>query len=191
MQATQNSSTTIMVQWNAEKDQVILKGIFKFHEIKNSAPLLEYLAKEIGDGCTPKAVSHRLNNIRNSGNNNGTRSSGGTRPNGSVTHTPTRATSTPRTPRSRAKATPNKKKVSSNESDGGPEGLLDEDDEVMSPLAARGKRGARQSYAEPESEEEHSDYQMSKRVKTEPIDDDNESTLGGVANEDVEEEEEV
>jgi hypothetical protein len=25
-------------------------GIFKFHEIKNSKPLLDYLAKEIGGG---------------------------------------------------------------------------------------------------------------------------------------------
>jgi hypothetical protein len=59
--------TAIMVNWNAEKDQIvtsasrhhlkafahisqILKGIFKFHDIKSSAPLLKYLAEQIGEG---------------------------------------------------------------------------------------------------------------------------------------------
>ncbi|KAH4478218.1 hypothetical protein HBH89_253170 [Parastagonospora nodorum] len=43
-------ATAIMVQWTADKDQIILKGIFKFCDIKSSAPLLKYLAEQIGGG---------------------------------------------------------------------------------------------------------------------------------------------
>jgi hypothetical protein len=57
-----------MVSWTAEKDQTVsahptlfhrtatnsasqlVKGIFAFCDIKNSAPLLKYLAAEIGEG---------------------------------------------------------------------------------------------------------------------------------------------
>lgn len=35
---------------NALTTPQILRGIFAFHDIKNSQPLLEYLAKEIGEG---------------------------------------------------------------------------------------------------------------------------------------------
>jgi hypothetical protein len=35
----------------------ILRGIFAFHDIKNSQPLLQYLAKEIGEG---KLTAHAL-----------------------------------------------------------------------------------------------------------------------------------
>ncbi|CAI6333482.1 unnamed protein product [Periconia digitata] len=56
-----------MVQWTAEKDQLLLKGVFQFNNITFSKPLLEHLASMVGEDCTPKAVSHRLNNIKNSG----------------------------------------------------------------------------------------------------------------------------
>ncbi|KAF1974667.1 hypothetical protein BU23DRAFT_567460 [Bimuria novae-zelandiae CBS 107.79] len=54
-----------MVTWTAEKDQQLLKGVFQFCDIKMSGPLVEYLAGIIGEGCTPKAVTHRLTNIKN------------------------------------------------------------------------------------------------------------------------------
>lgn len=63
------TATVKMVNWTADKDQIvcvpsnsldsmvrvltipqILRGIFKFHDIKSSSRLLDYLAKEIGDG---------------------------------------------------------------------------------------------------------------------------------------------
>lgn len=56
-----------MVNWTAEKDAQLLVGIFEFTEIKFSQPLLKHLADKIGDGCTPKAVSHRLNIMRQKG----------------------------------------------------------------------------------------------------------------------------
>ncbi|KAL1608475.1 hypothetical protein SLS60_003417 [Paraconiothyrium brasiliense] len=56
-----------MVQWTPEKDQTLLKGVFQFADIKMSKELLEHLASLIGDGCTPKAIQHRLSNIKNTG----------------------------------------------------------------------------------------------------------------------------
>ncbi|KAI4608175.1 hypothetical protein J4E80_009183 [Alternaria sp. BMP 0032] len=176
-----------MVNWTADKDQVILKGIFKFHDIKSSAPLLKYLSEEIGGGeytpalqcyrnpispnCTPKAVSHRLSNIRKGGTTNA---------NGGAVASPTRTASTPKTPRSRAKAAPRKKKDASEEVDSdGPQGLID-DDEVLSPTAARGKRtlnGKRKPTYDETSDKEDGDVEvedeyvpMAKRVKEEPVD---------------------
>jgi hypothetical protein len=64
-----------MVQWNAEKDQIvrassrpmhfvfadfilqILKGIFKFHDIKSSAPLLKYLASHVSQIVRPRLLA--------------------------------------------------------------------------------------------------------------------------------------
>ncbi|CAO2649578.1 Nn.00g069630.m01.CDS01 [Neocucurbitaria sp. VM-36] len=157
-----------MVHWTAEKDQIILKGIFKFHDIKSSAPLLKYLADAIGEDCTPKAVSHRLTSIRNGGNG----SARGGRSNGSVSNTPARASTTSKTPRSRVvKSTPKKHKVSSDNSDGDSKGTVDDEDDLVSPSAAAGKRGKRHSYVEPESDGEDDGARVSKRVKLEPIDD--------------------
>ncbi|KAL6706670.1 hypothetical protein ACN47E_005212 [Coniothyrium glycines] len=157
-----------MVTWNAQKDQIILKGIFKFHDIKSGAPLLKYLAEQIGEGCTPKAVSHRLNNIRNSGTpcaNTSARSTPASTPK----RTPVKIT-----PRSRVKIS--KKQVS--DESGSSTGAMDDDEDVVSPSAARVKRGlsggARKSYAELESEEDES-TPSKKRFKYEPFDDDDSS----------------
>ncbi|KAI4906003.1 hypothetical protein J4E90_011001 [Alternaria incomplexa] len=170
-----------MVNWTADKDQVILKGIFKFHDIKSSAPLLKYLSEDIGGDeytpalqyyCTPKAVSHRLSNIRKGGTTNA---------NGGAVASPTRTASTPKTPRSRAKATPRKKKDVSEEVDSdGPQGLM-KDDDVLSPAAARGKRtlnGKRKPTYDETSDKEEEDLEvedvyvpMAKRVKEEPVED--------------------
>ncbi|KAF2654764.1 hypothetical protein K491DRAFT_693566 [Lophiostoma macrostomum CBS 122681] len=56
-----------MVNWNSDKDAKLLLGIFEFQEIKASQALLTHLANKIGEGCTPKAVSHRLNNLKKTG----------------------------------------------------------------------------------------------------------------------------
>jgi hypothetical protein len=156
----------------------LLKGIFQFCEIKNSAPLLAYLAKQIGDGtsrisptsaslsltfysidCTPKAVSHRLTNLRNTG-----------KPlNGSPAKS---AASTPKTPKSRAK----KQKPATSESDE-PEGLQDEP-EAASPLAGKKRRRAtpkknvdyKETDGEDDSDEkEYIPFQGWKKVKKEPV----------------------
>jgi len=128
---------------------------------------IDILANTQPSDCTPKAVSHRLTNIRK----------GGTTP---ANASPTRAASTPKTPRSKAKPVPRKKKTVSEDADSdGPQGLMD-DDEVLSPSAARGKRtlnGKRKptydetSDKEDEEGEVEDDYvPMAKRVKEEPVD---------------------
>ncbi|PVI07634.1 hypothetical protein DM02DRAFT_666546 [Periconia macrospinosa] len=101
-----------MVQWTAEKDQILLKGVFQFNDIKFSQPLLKHLAELIGDECTPKAVSHRLNNIKNSGKPAKSATDGATA--SPIKKTPTKkGTAAPATPRSNksAKSTAAKKKA--------------------------------------------------------------------------------
>ncbi|KAI4913381.1 hypothetical protein J4E85_010835 [Alternaria conjuncta] len=161
-----------MVNWTADKDQIILKGIFKFHDIKSSAPLLKYLSEEIGGDCTPKAVSHRLTNIRKGGT---------TSANAGTVASPRPAASKPKTPRSKAKPVPRKEKAVSEDADSdGPQGLMD-DDEILSPTASRGKRtlnGKRKpTYDETSDKEEEEEVEvedeyvpMAKRVKEEPVD---------------------
>lgn len=111
--------------------------------------------------CTPKAVSHRLNNIRGGGKSGATRS---------APNTPkSKRVATPKTAGGRAKVTPRKKV--DNDYDSGPEGPIDDAEEMQSPSAARGKRAANNnkiSYAESDSETEGRDDGMQKRVKTEP-----------------------
>ncbi|KAF2630449.1 hypothetical protein BU25DRAFT_456179 [Macroventuria anomochaeta] len=158
-----------MINWDATKDQTILRGIFAFHNIKNSQPLLEYLAKEIGEGCTPKAVSHRLTSLRKSDkimNSDGSSA------------TPKKVVSTPRTPRTptssrgRAKASRSKKNTDNYTiSDD-----ADEDDKpVASPSVGRKRvrtSKAPASYAESDAttgDDEEEFTPVSKRVKTEPV----------------------
>lgn len=134
--------------------------------------------------CTPKAVSHRLSNIRKGGT---------THANAGAVASTTPTASTPKTPRSRAKATPRKKKEVSEEVDSdGPQGLMD-DDEVLSPTAARGKRtlnGKRKPTYDETSDKEVEEVEvedtyvpMAKRVKEEAVDEE-----GVVVEELVEEE---
>jgi hypothetical protein len=112
--------------------------------------------------CTPKAVSHRLNNIRNHGKPLPNSASAG--------NTPEKVATTPKTPRSRAKATPKKAAPIETESDdGGPEGFLD------SPSARRSSKKRKMNaptYAETDNsgdeiEEEYLPF--NKRVKVEPV----------------------
>jgi hypothetical protein len=103
----------------------------------------------------------------------------------SATNTPSKssAANTPKfTARPRAKDTPRKKKQVSEDVDSdGPSGLIG-DDEVLSPTAARGKRDMsggvkrevdyKESYAEEEGEVEEDYVPMAKRVKAEPVEND-------------------
>jgi hypothetical protein len=98
---------------------------------------------------------------------------------GATTVLPASATSTPAkaakpkttTSRSRAKATPKSKKPASSDD----EVPLD-DEELLSPSAARGKRtAAKRSYIESDMDDDQEDQEdgyipMGKRVKTEPVD---------------------
>ncbi|KAH3976207.1 hypothetical protein HBH64_090440 [Parastagonospora nodorum] len=180
-----------MVQWTADKDQIILKGIFKFCDIKSSAPLLKYLAEQIGGGksclsfplhqyvqllthptdCTSKAVSHRLANIRNHG-----------KPlPASTGNTPVKAIMTPKTPRSRAKATPKKPRtpVESESESGGPEGLLESPSPSVKRTSAKRQRSASKVvYAETDgsdvTEEEYIPYGGTKKIKREYAEDEGE-----------------
>jgi hypothetical protein len=103
----------------------------------------------------------------------------------STTNTPSKSSAAdiPKSiPLPRTKTTPRKKKQVSEEVDSdGPSGLID-DDEVLSPTAARGKRGMsggvkrKLEYKESDAEEEgaaEEDYvPMAKRVKAEPVEND-------------------
>ena len=103
----------------------------------------------------------------------------------STTNTPSKSSAAdiPKSiPLPRTKKTPRKKKQVSEEVDSdGPSGLID-DDEVLSPTAARGKRGMsggvkrKLEYKESDAEEEgaaEEDYvPMAKRVKAEPVEND-------------------
>ncbi|KAF2789294.1 hypothetical protein K505DRAFT_365739 [Melanomma pulvis-pyrius CBS 109.77] len=79
-----------MVNWNGDKDAILLRGIFEVLDLKISMALCQKLADKIGEGCTAKAVSHRMNNLKNRGRPSGSTpsstprkaptSSGGSRP---------------------------------------------------------------------------------------------------------------
>jgi hypothetical protein len=111
-----------------------------------------------------------LNNIRNHGKP--LSSSTGT--------TPVKAVTTPKTPRSRAKASAKKLRtpMGTNESDNGePEGFL-ESPSVKRGLAKRPRSAPKSSYAESEgsdvTEEEYTPFGGVKRVKTEPVEEEEE-----------------
>ncbi|KAJ4988675.1 hypothetical protein SVAN01_05808 [Stagonosporopsis vannaccii] len=142
----------------------ILKGIFKFHEIKNSAPLLKYLAEEIGGGCTPKAVSHRLSNLRQSG-----------KPVNPSTPRKTHSTAkSPRTPSS-GRARASVKKIAKPEAEDTDEEL--DEELVSSPLVQRKRTRTpkmQKSYAESDAssgddEDEETFVPQTKKVKAEPV----------------------
>ncbi|KAF3053373.1 hypothetical protein E8E11_011744 [Didymella keratinophila] len=173
-----------MVNWSAEKDQTILRGIFAFHDIKNSQPLLEYLAKEIGEGCTPKAVSHRLTNLRKSGKMVNS---------GSASSTPIKKTATPRTPRTPASGrggvkAPKGKPMTDADT------TSEEEEPAPLPSVSR-KRGrsstAPKSYAESDATvgDEEEFTPKSKKVKDEPVEEEG-VTAATNANAPLEEEDE-
>jgi hypothetical protein len=114
--------------------------------------------------CTPKAVSHRLNNIRNHGKP--LAASTGT--------TPVKAATTPKTPRSRVKASAKKSRAAAgtSESDNGePEGLL-ESPSVKRGSVKRPHSAPKVSYAETDGSdvmEEYTPFGGVKRVKKEPV----------------------
>lgn len=142
--------------------------------------------------CTPKAVSHRLTNIKKTGKP----VAGGSAASSPVKKT---AASTPKktaTPRAKAGAAKTKKTTSASTSasdseENQPKGLLVEDDdseEAATPSMARSKRNMstlKRSYTESDQSSEDSEVEdeympMAKRVKTEPADEEA-SLFGGGA----------
>ncbi|KAJ4322182.1 hypothetical protein N0V94_002530 [Neodidymelliopsis sp. IMI 364377] len=162
-----------MVNWTAELDCKILKGIFTFHKIKSSGPLLDYLAKEIDlAGCTPKAVSHRLSNLRSSGKMTTT---------SSPAKAPEKAVATPRTPRAKVsgggkgKATPAKKIA---DEDTTSDGTVEMEEPVVSPSVRRKRTRVQStpvtydSASTGEGDDDDEEFTpVVKRVKAEPVDD--------------------
>ncbi|KAF2715337.1 hypothetical protein K504DRAFT_529528 [Pleomassaria siparia CBS 279.74] len=55
------------VKWDGDKDAILLMGIFEHCDLKIGTAICTALAKKIGEGCTAKAVSHRLNNLKSRG----------------------------------------------------------------------------------------------------------------------------
>ncbi|CAI9627656.1 unnamed protein product [Alternaria burnsii] len=172
---------TMPIKWTSELDAIVLHGVFEECNISFNKSLCAKIAERVsaaGMECTAKAVENRLYSWKKKN------VSGQTNLN-SATNTPSKssAANTPKsTPRPRAKATPRKKKQVSEDIDSdGPSGLMD-DDEVLSPTAARGKRGMsggvkrKVEYKESDAEEEggvEEDYvPMAKRVKAEPVEND-------------------
>ncbi|KAF1933637.1 uncharacterized protein M421DRAFT_395756 [Didymella exigua CBS 183.55] len=166
-----------MVNWTAEKDRTILKGIFKFHNIKNSQPFLEFLANEIGEGCTLKAVSNRLTNLRKSGKPVNS---------GSAASTPIKKSATPRTPRTpasgrgRSKAIPSKKFDNDDTTSDG-----EEEEPIVSPSIGR-KRGRAsacpQSYHESDAttgDEDEDFAPMNKKIKAELVEEEGVADTAG------------
>ncbi|KNG45135.1 hypothetical protein DDE82_003108 [Stemphylium lycopersici] len=170
------NSIKMPIRWTAELDAVLLHGVFEECNISFSKALCSKIAQRVADAgmpCTAKAIENRLYSWKKkniSGNSNLN----------SATSTPAKsALATPvKTPRSRAKVTPRAKKGFLETPDG-PEGLVDDDEVLLSPTAARGKRalnGKTQSYteAEEEGEEEGDDEEFvpkAKKVKSEPFED--------------------
>ncbi|KAF7672606.1 hypothetical protein GT037_009107 [Alternaria burnsii] len=169
------------IKWTSELDAILLHGVFEECNISFNKSLCTKIAERVsaaGMECTAKAVENRLYSWKKKN------VSGQTNLN-SATNTPSKssAANTPKsTPRARAKSTPRKKKQVSEEVDSdGPSGLVD-DDEVLSPTAARGKRclngKVKPKYAEASDNEDGSvdveeEYvPLAKRVKAEPVEDD-------------------
>ncbi|KAF2999262.1 hypothetical protein E8E13_003279 [Curvularia kusanoi] len=157
-----------MVNWDADKDRIILMGIFKFHDIKNSAPLLDYLAKEIGGG------DHRLSNLRQSGKMTKTGSlQTGSSPAGKKVVT-ARTPRTPASARGRVSKVVNSKKADNDNLDSDD---VSDDQSTSSPSIARKRRSSQvqKSYAESDAssddgEEDLFKPDVVKKVKQEPID---------------------
>ncbi|KAF2474165.1 uncharacterized protein BDR25DRAFT_311548 [Lindgomyces ingoldianus] len=121
-----------MVNWTADKDAILLVGIFEFVDIKFSKDLLEHLANKIGYvyssslGCTPKAVNHRLFNMKVKGKAAG----------GSAANTPTKAK--PATPKTSGKGKGRGKAAPA--FDGDANNPMDHDEHIIPPTPTK-KRG--------------------------------------------------
>ncbi|KAL1793785.1 hypothetical protein ACET3X_008767 [Alternaria dauci] len=159
------------IKWTSELDAILLHGVFEECNISFNKTLCTKIAERVsaaGMECTAKAVENRLyswkkKNVSGQINLN------------SATNTPSKSSAAgtaKSTPRPRAKATPKKKQVSEEV----------DSDETLSPTAARGKRGKsggskrkveyKESDAEDESELEEEYVSMAKRVKAEPVEED-------------------
>ncbi|KAK6502983.1 hypothetical protein TWF481_008019 [Arthrobotrys musiformis] len=75
------------MRWDSTADAKLFMAVLKVHSLKLNH---EAIAKLMGDGCTAKAVGHRIAKLRNLGGDVGSNSSN------SVPNTPTKATPTKR-----------------------------------------------------------------------------------------------
>jgi hypothetical protein len=129
---------------------------------------------ELRAGCTEKALSHRLNNIRNHGKPVSTPAkAAGT----AMKATPMKVTGTPRAPASRVKNMPKTPRSRAtelsdkSEFETDPEGLLDSPSVARSSKRATPGSKARHAESEDSIEDgEEDEYVPIKKVKKEPID---------------------
>lgn len=128
---------------------------------------LGHVTKIVPTVCTAKAVKNRLYNWKKKN------VSGDTGLNNSTTDTPLKISATPRTPRTKFKSMTKKRK--SGESDSGLDDPANDDEDIKSPSTGRGKIGLHGTpfiYVSQESESEDTVAHKAKRVKTEPVDED-------------------
>ncbi|KAF1946975.1 hypothetical protein EJ02DRAFT_508171 [Clathrospora elynae] len=163
-------TTTMPIKWTAELEAILLHGVFEECNISFSRALCAKITERVnaaGMEFTHKAVENRLYRWKKK----------------IVSSSPVLNANTPNTPaksiptkisRPRPKATPKMKKGSEFSDDDGPQYLMDDDEMLASPSAARGKRAAKgkkvaHAEAEGTDSEEEKYISMAKRVKTEPV----------------------
>ncbi|KAF9695138.1 hypothetical protein EKO04_006889 [Ascochyta lentis] len=187
-----------MVNWTADKDQTILKGIFAFHKIKISKDFLEYLAAEIGEGCTPKAVSHRLTNLRSSGkavanSTSSGRQTNNTTPSSSRSFKTAATPRTPRTPKGTALLGRGKTSAKTFDDDVTSDNAASDEMPAFHPVGRKRARSSKtpKSYEESDAADDNSEDEFvpaAKRVKVEVVEDDG---IGCLSPTDTVEEEEA
>ncbi|KAF2114933.1 hypothetical protein BDV96DRAFT_646799 [Lophiotrema nucula] len=145
-----------MVNWTTEKDLTLLLGILEFNNVTTSGKTLEYLAQKIGEGCTAKAVSHRLANMKKQAKASAEAAG--------FEGSPATPDTTPA-----AKATPKRSRGGKKKSDDN----VQDDDE--SPTKTKGKRGRKAAKVDEEDE----DGVAAKKIKIEAGIDEAEGLQGG------------
>ncbi|KAF2012597.1 hypothetical protein BU24DRAFT_411945 [Aaosphaeria arxii CBS 175.79] len=168
-----------MVTWGPAQDAIILLGIMEFMDIKASTALLEHLAEKIGDKCTPKAVSHRLNKLKAEAKNASAGTGASSAPGTPSSSKPSKVA---KTPKSTARTTPGKgrngtatprstKKVKlTSDEDADP---IDELQQSPSGLAANRKRSragaaaSQDTVADNDADDDDDEVFVNKKIKVE------------------------
>ncbi|KAF2736990.1 hypothetical protein EJ04DRAFT_562061 [Polyplosphaeria fusca] len=167
-----------MVQWTAEKDREVrstphsaplhpptptpqlMLGLLDFTNISISKELLSHLALKIGEGCTPKAVSHRIQNMKKAAAEAAGKSGS--------------AGSSPKTPgKSGSAALP---KTAGKRGSVGKKGADGEEAETTQGTPVKGKKRGRPATKKEVSDGEMDDEEerVNKKVKIEVVDEDEE-----------------
>ncbi|KAF2868332.1 hypothetical protein BDV95DRAFT_609819 [Massariosphaeria phaeospora] len=154
-----------MVNWTAEKDATLMRGLFKHLDIKFTNELCKELADAVGEGCTPKAAKNRLYSMKTYGKMTPGGDTG-TPVKGTPTKaTPTKKTATPKatnptTPKAKGRTAKTKDKNANANANTNANADVDVD------IGKKLKRGRKM-----ESADEHHDALAYKKVKMEIIDD--------------------